>query len=93
MTGDVLRVLAKGGLQALEVLARAPLVGPLAEVASRVMTGIAEAVAVRAALEDFKRVVVGVVEVVVEANEVVRQQTRALEELTGEEWLGQDVLH
>lgn len=48
MTGDILRILSRGGMQALEVLASAPLVGPLAEVASRVVQGIAE---VRAACE------------------------------------------
>ena len=42
VTGEVLRILARGGMQAMEVLARAPMVGPLAEVASRVMAGIAE---------------------------------------------------
>ena len=49
VTGEVLRILARGGMQAMEVLARAPMVGPLAEVASRVMAGIAEVRAMVAA--------------------------------------------
>ena len=42
-----------------------------------------QAVSVRAAVEDFKRVVAGVMEVVVGAHEVLREHTRALEELRG----------
>ena len=42
VSDEVLGVLLRGGIHAMEVLARAPMVGPLAEVAPRVLQGIAE---------------------------------------------------